>query len=36
MFHTYASMTMEERDTVVAAWATTIRIDEIPATSQEL
>ena len=36
MFHTYAAMTMEERDIVVAEWVTTIRIDEIPAASQKL
>ena len=33
MFHKYAAMTMEARDTVAAEWIKTIRIDEVPANS---
>lgn len=33
MFLTYAGMTMEERDTIVAEWVSTIRVEEIPTTS---
>lgn len=32
MFQKYAAMTMEERDTVMAEWAKTVRIEETPAT----
>ncbi|HSF70008.1 MAG TPA: hypothetical protein VLA47_06480 [Nitrospira sp.] len=35
MFHTYAAMTMKERDSIVAEWVTTIRIDEVPASSTQ-
>jgi hypothetical protein len=35
MFHTYAAMTMEERDSIVAEWVTTIRTDEVPASSTQ-
>ncbi|MBH0205436.1 MAG: hypothetical protein K2Q17_02510 [Nitrospiraceae bacterium] len=31
MFHKYAAMTMEARDTIAAEWIKTIRIDEVPA-----
>jgi hypothetical protein len=31
MFHKYAGMTMDERDTIAAEWAKTVRIDELPA-----
>jgi hypothetical protein len=30
MFTKYAGMTMEERDPLVAEWANTIRVEEIP------
>ncbi len=30
MFTTYAGMTMEQRDPVVAEWAKTIRVEEVP------
>lgn len=33
MFHKYAGMTMEERDTIAAEWAKTVRIDEMPTAS---
>jgi hypothetical protein len=33
MFHKYAAMTMEERNTVAAEWIKTIRIDEVPSSS---
>ena len=33
MFLKYAGMTMEERDPIVAEWAKTIRVDEVPAES---
>ena len=33
MFMKYAGMTMEERDPLVAEWANTIRIEEVPTTS---
>jgi hypothetical protein len=35
MFHKYAAMTMEQRDTVAAEWIKTIRIDEVPAASTQ-
>jgi len=35
MFLTYAGMTMEERDPIVAEWASTIRVEEIPTTSAQ-
>jgi len=31
MFMKYAGMTMEERDPLVAEWANTIRVKELPA-----
>ncbi len=31
MFSKYAAMTMEERDTVMAEWQKTLRLDEPPA-----
>ena len=34
MFHKYAAMTMEERDTIAAEWQKTLRLDEVPATSK--
>ena len=33
MFLKYAGMTMEERDPVVAEWASTVRVEEIPTTA---
>jgi len=33
MFLKYAGMTMEERDPLVAEWANTIRVEEIPTVS---
>ena len=36
MFHTYAGMTMEERDTIVAEWVKTIRTDDMPAAAQKI
>lgn len=33
MFVKYAAMTMEERDTIAAEWAKTIRVDEVPSNS---
>jgi hypothetical protein len=33
MFMKYAGMTMEERDSLVAEWANTIRVEEAPAAS---
>ena len=36
MFHTYAGMTMGERDTIVAEWVKTIRTDDVPAAAQKL
>jgi hypothetical protein len=31
MFSLYAGMTMEQRDTVAAEWAKTVRVEEVPA-----
>ena len=36
MFHTYAGMTMEERDTIAAEWMKTIGRDEMPAHAPKL
>lgn len=36
MFHTYAGMTMPERDGIAAEWMKTLRIDEVPATAPKL
>ncbi len=36
MFHTYAGMSMGERDTIVAEWVKTIRTDDMPAAAQKL
>jgi hypothetical protein len=36
MFHKYAAMTMEARDTIAAEWIKTIRVDEVPANSPKL
>ena len=36
MFHTYAGMTMEQRDAIVTEWMKTIRQDEAPATMPKL
>ena len=36
MFHTYAGMTMEERDAIAAEWMKTIRRDEVPAHAPKL
>ena len=33
MFMKYAGMTMEERDPLVAEWANTIRVEEVPTAS---
>lgn len=33
MFNLYAGMTMEQRDTVAADWAKTVRIEEVAAHS---
>ncbi len=33
MFHKYAGMTMNERDTIAAEWQKTVRIEEIPTAS---
>ncbi|HLZ34726.1 MAG TPA: hypothetical protein VKP13_11955 [Nitrospira sp.] len=33
MFTTYAGMTMEQRDPIVAEWAKTIRVEETPTTA---
>lgn len=35
MFHRYAAMTMEERNSVAAEWIKTIRIDDVPAVSAQ-
>jgi hypothetical protein len=35
MFHRYAAMTMEERNSVAAEWIKTIRIDDVPAASAQ-
>jgi hypothetical protein len=32
MFHKYAAMTMEERDTIAAEWQKTLRVEDIPST----
>jgi hypothetical protein len=34
MFHKYAAMTMDERDTVAAEWQKTLRLGEGPAVSK--
>ncbi len=31
MFTKYAGMSMEERDTIIAEWQKTVRIDEVPS-----
>jgi len=36
MFHTYAAMTMEQRDAVAAEWINTIRIADVPGTSSNI
>ena len=36
MFSNYAGMSMVERDTVVAEWMKTIRIDEVPTPAPKL
>jgi hypothetical protein len=36
MFHAYAGMTMEERDSIVTEWMKTIRTDDVPAAAQKL
>lgn len=36
MFHSYAGMSMEERDTIAAEWAKTIRTDDAPVTAPKL
>ena len=35
MFMKYAGMTMEERDPLVAEWANTIRVEEVPTASAQ-
>ena len=36
MFHAYAGMAMEDRDTIAAEWMKTIRVDDIPTTTPKL
>ena len=36
MFHSYAGMTMPERDGIAAEWMKTLRLDEVPATAPKL
>ncbi|MDK2743322.1 MAG: hypothetical protein NDI90_10430 [Nitrospira sp. BO4] len=36
MFHTYAGMAMEERDTIATEWMKTIRMDEVPVAAPKL
>lgn len=36
MFSTYAGMSMAERDTIIAEWLKTIRIDEVPTPAPKL
>ncbi len=36
MFHTYAGMTMEERNTIAAEWVKTIRTDDEPTAAPKL
>jgi len=36
MFHTYAGMSMMERDAIAAEWIKTLRVDEVPATAPKL
>jgi len=36
MFHTYAGMTMGERDGIAAEWMKTLRIDEVPTAAPKL
>ncbi len=36
MFHAYAGMAMEERNTIVAEWMKTIRMYDVPAASTKL
>jgi hypothetical protein len=36
MFHTYAGMSMEERDAIAAEWMKTLRTDDVPAASPKL
>lgn len=36
MFHTYAGMSMVERDTIVAEWMKTLRTDDVPMASPKL
>jgi hypothetical protein len=36
MFHTYAGMTMEQRNTIAAEWVKTIRTDDVQATTPKL
>jgi hypothetical protein len=36
MFHTYAGMTMEERNTIAAEWMKTIRTDDVPTAAPKL
>ncbi|MCP9446975.1 MAG: hypothetical protein NNA22_05310 [Nitrospira sp.] len=33
MFHTYAAMTMEERDTIIAEWMKTLPLQDVPSTA---
>lgn len=35
MFHSYAAMTMAQRDAITAEWLKTIRLDDVPATTQK-
>ena len=34
MFHKYAAMTMEERDTIAVEWQKTLRLGDVPAVSK--
>jgi hypothetical protein len=36
MFHTYAGMTMEERDVIAAEWLKSVRTDNMPAGTPKL
>jgi len=36
MFHTYAGMPMEDRNTIAAEWIKTLRVDDVPAAAPKL
>ena len=36
MFHAYAGMSMEERNTIAAEWIKTLRLDDVPTAAPKL